>query len=129
MKWLPFSSTITCGLPVSGWAVEPVVSMAALTPLLAQRSIGRRSSMLRKRALAKCCAAAADSLNQPSLVTFTITCGPGRRNSRVMRASVSSKQIVGIAPITVPRAVGMGSGSFDTPGVNEPPYSTPACCS
>ena len=56
--------------------VEPVESTAALTPLFAQRSIGRRSSMARNLAFAKCWAAAGDCLNQPSLVTLMITWVP-----------------------------------------------------
>ncbi len=60
----------------------PLGARATLTPVLAARTMERRSSIQRNAALRQCCSLAQERLNHPSLVTFTINWGSCRTKRR-----------------------------------------------
>ena len=68
----------------------PLGAMLQVTPMLAARTMGRRSSMQRKAAMRACCSPQAERRNQASLVTLTMTCGSGRTNLAMRSPTVSS---------------------------------------
>src|SRR6184192_1440100 len=66
-----------------------------VTPVLAERIIGRRVSTQRKTALARCCCEPAERKNQPSFVMSASRFAPVSTNCLVSSPIVSSKQISG----------------------------------
>ena len=97
----------------------PLGASATLTPVLAARTMERRSSMHRNAALRQCCSLAQERLNHPSLVTFAINWGSCRTKRRTQLPTTSSKQTSGMTPTVaeLPGRMGTGTGLEEAPGV------------
>ena len=93
--------------------MRPSVSMVQVIPVLALRTMGRRSSRQRQRALMAWMWAAGLWWNQLSLVTLTMSCGSGRTKRRTWEPTESSKQTSGMMAGTVRLA---GKGVVTVPG-------------